>query len=130
MDIVGPIAPPSEAGHRYILTLVDYATRYPEVVSLKKVTTEPVAEALLGIYSRVGIPEEVWTDQGTRFMSKCMQEVSKLPNIRGLTSTPYHPICNRLDERQNETLKSMLKEALSRPAEAVAQTDQSCSVCV
>ena len=59
VDIVGPIAPPSEAGHRYILTLVDYATRYPEAVPLKKITTETVAEALLNIYSRVGIPEEV-----------------------------------------------------------------------
>ena len=47
VDIVGPIAPPSEAGHRYILTLVDYATRYPEAVPLKKITTEAVAEALL-----------------------------------------------------------------------------------
>ena len=25
MDPIGPTAPPSEAGHRYILTLVDYA---------------------------------------------------------------------------------------------------------
>ena len=32
VDIVGPIAPPSEAGHRYILTLVYYTTRYPEAV--------------------------------------------------------------------------------------------------
>ena len=68
-DIVGPIAPPSEAGHRYILTLVDYATRYPEAVPLKKITIEAVAEAQLDIYSRVGIPEEVLTDQGTQFMS-------------------------------------------------------------
>ena len=68
VDIVGPIAPPSEAGHRYILTLVDYATRYPEAVPLKKITTEAVAEALLDIY---GIPEEVLTDQGTQFMSEC-----------------------------------------------------------
>ena len=29
VDIVRPIAPPSEAGHQYILSLVDYATRYP-----------------------------------------------------------------------------------------------------
>ena len=86
VDIVGPIAPPSEAGHRYILTLVDYATRYPEAVPLKKITTEAVAEALLDIYSRVGIPEEVLMDQG-----------------------PYHPICNGLFERWNGTLKSMLK---------------------
>ena len=109
VDIIGPIAPPSEAGHRYILTLVDYTTRYPEAVPLKKITTEAVAEALLDIYSRVGIPEEVLTDQGTQFMSECMQEVSRLLSIKGLTSTPYHPICNGLVERWNGTLKSMLK---------------------
>ena len=27
LDIIGPINPPSEAGHRYISTQVDYATR-------------------------------------------------------------------------------------------------------
>ena len=109
VDIVGPIAPPSEAGHRYILTLVDYATRYPEAVPLKKITTEAVAEALLNIYSRVGIPEEVLMDQGTHFMSECMQKVHRLLSMKGLTSMPCHPICNGLVERWKGTLKSMLK---------------------
>ena len=62
LDNVGLIDPLSEAGHRYILTLVDYATRYPEAVPLKKITTEAVADALLDIYTRVGIPEEVLTN--------------------------------------------------------------------
>ena len=92
VDIVGPIAPLSETGHQYIL--VDYATRYPEAVPLKKINTKAVAEALLDIYSRVDIPEEVLTDQGTQFMSKCMQEVSRLLSIKSLTSRPYHPICS------------------------------------
>ena len=109
VDIIGPIAPPSEAGHKYILTLIDYATRYPEAVPFKKITTEAEAEALLVIYSRVGISEEVLTDQGTQFMSECMQEVSRLLSIKGLTSMPYHPICNRLVERWNGTFNSMLK---------------------
>ena len=49
VDIVGPIAPPSEAGHRYILTLVDYATRYPEAVPLKKISTpyHPICNGLV-----------------------------------------------------------------------------------
>ena len=109
VDIVRRIVPLSEAGHRYILTLVDYVTRYLEAVPLKKITTEAVAEALLHIYNRVGFPEEVLTDQVTQFMSECMQEVSRLLSIKGLTSTPYHPICNGLVERWNRTLKSMLK---------------------
>ncbi|GFS01795.1 Gypsy retrotransposon integrase-like protein 1 [Elysia marginata] len=57
MDIVGPIDPPSEAGHRFILTLVDYATRYAEAVPLRKIDTETVAEALVDIYSRLGVPD-------------------------------------------------------------------------
>ena len=71
VDIDRPIAPSNETGHRYILFLVDYATSYPEAV--KKIATEAVAEALLDIYNRVGIPEEVLTDQGTYLMSECMQ---------------------------------------------------------
>ena len=76
VDLVGPITPASERGHRYILTSVDYATRYPEAVPLKNIHTETVAEVLLDMYSRLGIPEEVLSDQGTQFVSSCMQEVS------------------------------------------------------
>ena len=49
MDLFGPIHPPFEEGHRYILTLVDYAIRYPEAGPLKNVSTEVVAEALVDI---------------------------------------------------------------------------------
>ena len=91
VDLVGPILPPSEKGHRYILTLVDYATRYPEAVPLKNIETETVAEALLDMYSRLGIPEKVLSDLGTQFVSKCMEEVSRLLSIKRLTTTPYHP---------------------------------------
>ena len=118
VEIIGPIAPPSEAGHRYILTLVDYATKYPEAVPLKKITTEAVAEALLDIYSIVGIPEEVLTDQGTKFMSESMQEISRLLSIKGLISTPYHPICNRLVERWNRLVNSVLFSYRELPQES------------
>ena len=36
VDLIGPIHPPSEEGHRYILTLVDYVTWYPEAIPLKR----------------------------------------------------------------------------------------------
>ncbi|GFS10464.1 Gypsy retrotransposon integrase-like protein 1 [Elysia marginata] len=96
MDIVGPINPPSEAGHRFTLTLIDYATRYAEAVPLRKIDTEIVAEALVDIYSRLGVPEEVLSDQGTQFMSDCMKEVSHLLGIKQKATTPYHPMCNGL----------------------------------
>ena len=39
---------------------------------------EMVAEALVDIYSWLGIPEEILTDIGMQFVLKCMGEVSRL----------------------------------------------------
>ena len=89
--------------------MFDYVTRYPEAVPLKNIKTETVAEALLDMYSRLGIPEEVLSDIGTQFVSKCMEEVSRLLFIKQLTTTPHHPMCNGLIERFNGTLKKMLR---------------------
>jgi len=109
IDLVGPIAPVSERGYRYILTMVDYATRYPEAIPLRHISTEDVAEALLSIYSRVGFPDEVLSDLGTQFTSAVMTEINRLLSIKCLHSTPYHPICNGLVEKMNGVLKQMLK---------------------
>jgi transposase InsO family protein len=108
VDLVGPL-PVSNSGFRYILTLVDYATRYPEAIALKKIETTDVAEALITIFSRVGLPREILHDQGTQFTAGLMQEIARLLSVRKLSTTPYHPIANGLVEKFNGTLKSMLK---------------------
>ena len=113
IDLVGPIHPPSEAGHRFFLTLVDYATRYPDAVALKSITTENVAEALLDLFSRIGFPEEILSDMGTQFISDCMKKVERLLWIKHITTTPYHPQCNGLVEKFNGTLKTTLKRMCS-----------------
>jgi hypothetical protein len=110
IDLIGPITPKSDRGHRYIVTVVDYATRYPEAAPLKNITTEEVAEALFKIYCRIGFPKQVLTDLGTQFTSSVMVEVNRLMSIKMLNSTPYHPICNGLVEKWNGTLKSMLRK--------------------
>ncbi|XP_033762635.1 uncharacterized protein LOC117344094 [Pecten maximus] len=116
VDLIGPLEPATERGNRFILTVVDYATRYPEAVALKGIETERVAEALVDIFSRVGIPSEMLSDQGAQFTSEMMREVSRLLSIRQLTTTPYHPMCNGLVERFNGTLKQMLRKmSVERP---------------
>ena len=109
VDLVGPIAPCTDRGGRYILTLVDYATRYPEATVLKNIEAETVAEALVTMFTRVGVPEEVLSDQGSQFMSSVMKGVSRLLSINQLATTPYHPMCNGLVEKFNGALKAMLR---------------------
>ncbi|PIK57073.1 hypothetical protein BSL78_06013 [Apostichopus japonicus] len=82
---------------------------FPEAVPLRNIDTERVAEALVDIFSRVGVPSEILTDRGSQFTSDVMKEVSRLLSLRQLTTTPYHPICNGLVEKFNGTLKRMLK---------------------
>src|SRR5260221_2407879 len=110
IDLVGPIFPASGRGHRWILTVVDTATRYPEAVALKHIDTITVAEALMGIFSRVGVPRELQSDQGTQFTSDLMKEVCRLVSISQLVGTPYNPKNQGLCERFNGTLKQMLKK--------------------
>ena len=55
MDIVGPLNPASSAGHKYILTVIDWATGFPEAVPLKTIDSISVAEALLTIFFRVEV---------------------------------------------------------------------------
>ena len=82
--LVGPLKPVSDRGHRWILTLVDFATRYPEAVALKSIDTEVVAEALIGIFSRVGLLNEILGDNGSQFVSGLMKEVARLLSHLGL----------------------------------------------
>lgn len=55
MDIVGPLLT-SRADNRYVLVVCDYATRYPEAIPLKSINAEHVAEKLVELFARVGIP--------------------------------------------------------------------------
>ncbi|XP_042148104.1 uncharacterized protein LOC120842647 [Ixodes scapularis] len=109
IDIVGPLSPRSDRGNRYVLTMVDYATRYPDAVALPSIETERVAEALVEMFSRVGVPKEILSDRGTNFTSELMKEVSRLLSVNQLHTTPYHPMANGLVEKFNGTLKRMLK---------------------
>ena len=111
MDLVGPL-PRSARGHQYILVILDYATRYPEAIPLRTMASKGIARELLMLISRVGIPEEILTDQGTPFMSKVMRDLAGLLKIKQLRTSVYHPQTDGLVERFNRTLKSMLKKVM------------------
>ncbi|XP_071061873.1 uncharacterized protein [Pseudochaenichthys georgianus] len=113
MDLVGPLVK-SARGHQYILVILDYATRYPEAIPLRNMTTRVIARELLHLFSRVGIPKEILTDQGTPFMSKIMKDLCRLFKVKQLRTSVYHPQTDGLVERFNKTLKSMLKKVVDK----------------
>ena len=115
MDIVGPL-PRSSQGNRYILVVCDYATRYPEAFALKSIDAETVADSLIRLFSRIGIPKEILTDQGSNFMSRLLSSMYERLGIQALRTSPYHLQTDGLVERFNQTLKAMLRRFVDADA--------------
>ncbi|MGL4351519.1 MAG: DDE-type integrase/transposase/recombinase, partial [Plesiomonas shigelloides] len=96
----------------HILVIVDYATRYPEAIPLRKATAKNVAREQFMMFSPVGIPIAILTDQGTPFTSTLMSNLCQLFRIKQLRTSVYHPQTDGLVERFNQTLKRMLRRVI------------------
>jgi hypothetical protein len=113
MDIVGPL-PTSNRGNKYILTMMDYLTKWPEAFAIPDQKTETIAKIFVEeIYCRQGAPVKIITDMGTNFMSGFFQDVCRILKIEKIHTTAYNPRGNGLVERFNKTLGSALKKSAS-----------------
>ena len=108
-DLIGPLEV-SERKNRYILTLIDYATRWVEATPLKNITAEVIVEELMVMFSRIGIPAELLSDGGPQYTASLMEDALKLLGINHSLTAPYHPQTNGLCEKANDTVKQMLRK--------------------
>jgi len=108
MDILGPL-PVSEKGHKYILVISDYFTKWTEAYPMPNMEAATIATLFVhNFVCRFGAPDFVHTDQGRNFESTLMSEICKLLGIVKTRTTPYHPQSDGLVERFNHTLLTML----------------------
>ena len=108
IDFVGPL-PTTAKGNRYILVLVDYATRWPEAFATKDMLATTVAEILVKeILCRHGAPVELLSDQGRDFLANVVKEVCVFTKTKKIQTAAYHPQTNGLCERFNGTLTQIL----------------------
>ena len=57
------------SGNKYVLVIMDYATKWPETFLLRNITSETIIECLIEVTSRLGVPKEVLSDNGNNFVS-------------------------------------------------------------
>ena len=92
-------------GNKWILTFVEYNTRYAEAFPLRNAQAETIARVLVDeICFRYGAPGSILSDLGKNLISKVVSETCKLFSIDRKTTTAYHPQCNGLLEKFNATL--------------------------
>lgn len=108
IDLVGPLL--DSEGFKYVVTMVDRFTRWPEAIPINDLTAETVANAFYANWiARFGSPKIVTTDQGTQFESALFTALSRLIGGKRVRTTAYHPPANGMIERWHRTLKTAIR---------------------
>ena len=106
LDLVGPFP-----GEIYIMTVVDYRSKWPEAIVLKRITSESIVTALADIFARFGNPKVLITDNGRQFVAEEFQDFMKANGIQHRRVSPYFPQANGQVERFHRYLKHSIRAA-------------------
>ena len=108
IDLIGP-CPASAENSIYILTMVEYMTRFAETCALPDQTSVTIAQAIIRcIVLRWGIPHRILSDGATSLQSNLMSDLYKELNIKREKISPYSASTNGLCEKLNGSLINIL----------------------
>nr|XP_050038007.1 uncharacterized protein K02A2.6-like [Dermacentor andersoni] len=97
-------------GQTYIL-VVDYYSRFPEVVTLRSTTAQAVIDALKSIFARHGIRQEVRSDNGPPLSSQEFAAFAASYGFNHRTSSPHYAQSNGEVERMVRTIKDLFRKS-------------------
>jgi hypothetical protein len=95
------------------IVVVDYYSRYIDARKLDNATSETVMSYLLDIFSILGIPHTLVSDNGPQFVSEEFSNFLRKWDIVHVTSAPRRPQSNGAAERAVQTVKTFLNKNLS-----------------
>ena len=133
LDIKGPLR---GCAHKYLIVLIDYYSKWPEVIGVNTITACKIIEVLMKIFTRYGLPKELVSDNGTQFVAKETQEFLNQLGIKHRKVPLYAPQQNGLVERFNRILSERIAESkkfgwcFSRTIESVVYNYRSTPRCV
>lgn len=97
-------------GKHYVI-LVDYFSRFPEVISLSQTTSQAVIAVMKSCFARFGVPSRVVSDNGPQFVSEAFRDFSKAYGFSHDTSSPHYPQANGEVEQMVRTVKDMFRKS-------------------
>ncbi|KAH9250847.1 hypothetical protein BASA81_011359 [Batrachochytrium salamandrivorans] len=125
IDFYGPMAE-TKSGNRYLITCIDYATRWVLAKPVKEMTESAVAVFLYDLMMTYGAPFEIISDRGKSFLAEGIDLFERENKIRHLATTPYHPQTNGMVERMHAMLghglTTLTNESRDRWDEFLPQT--------
>ena len=99
-----PITPPENGDN---ITALCTSSKYPNAIPVANLCSTTVVNELLQIFSRMGFPRELQTDQGRSFISVLTTKFLERFGIKVIRNSVYHSQSNPV-ERMHRTLKRIL----------------------
>jgi len=116
LDIIGPL-PLTKQGNMYIITLVDYFTKWVEAKAISNIKSEEVMKFLTEVISRHGPPEIIVTDNGSSFISDITKMMIDLYGSWVHFISPHHPESNGMIENRNREIGKILRLLIENESE-------------
>jgi transposase InsO family protein len=109
IDFVGRLKE-SKRGNKFIITAIDYASRWLVARAVKKADEETVIKFLYSdILVNYGVPSEILTDRGKCFLGAAVEQFIRKYQIYHLKTSPYHPQTNGMVERVHSILNHSIR---------------------
>lgn len=104
VDIMGPLSM-TISGNKYLMAVMNYFSKWFEVITLPKQETRSVAEALPhNVVARHGVPLELHSDQNLYFESDVSKKMMILVGIKETATAALPPHSDGMVEGHNCTL--------------------------
>ena len=95
---------------RTFLIVVDYFSRWLEILHMTSTTSASTIDRLRGLFGRFGIPEILRSDGGPQFSSQAFADFSKTYGFKHIMSSPHNPRSNGAVERAVQTAKRIIQQ--------------------
>jgi hypothetical protein len=112
LDFIGEIHPASSGQHRWILTAIDYFTKWIEFIPTRISSHELIIGFLEDIIARFGCPNRIINDNAASFKAEPLVNFVEQFKIKLIHSTPYYPQGNGLGESSNKSMINIIKRLL------------------
>ncbi|UYV69483.1 K02A2.6-like, partial [Cordylochernes scorpioides] len=97
--------------NKWYLVVIDYYSRFPEMIQLDRLTANVVVRSCKSIFARHGIPEIVVSDNGTQFgAAREFANFARQYGFTHVTSSPRFPQSNGMAEAGVKIAKMILKK--------------------
>ncbi|UYV83888.1 hypothetical protein LAZ67_X000522, partial [Cordylochernes scorpioides] len=111
-DTIVLVTAAANTKHKFIQVFVDHATRYLWAYPTITNTAQAVTQCFDKIIKSVNSINTILTDNGKNFISKEFNKFLSLQGIKHTYTSPYHPQCNGICEKLNDTIMTKLRIAV------------------